>query len=117
VFFQASRSATPIQSAILFFGSAFSIAPASIISGVTAKVYRPQNWIGWMIIMVGFGLVSTLKVDTPTYAVIGYQIILGAGLGTLATVTTLPILAAIDVRHNAQALAVFAFIRGFAQVR
>ena len=79
--------------------------------------YRPQNYIGWILIIIGMGLLSTLKADTARSVNIGFQIVEGAGLGILFTSTTFPILASVQVTEAAHALAFFTFLRSFAQVR
>lgn len=43
--------------------------------------YRPQMWAGWVLLLIGFGVMSTITVDTPTARVLGFLVILGFGLG------------------------------------
>jgi hypothetical protein len=45
--------------------------------------YRPINWIGWAISIVGFGLVSTFREDSSVGKWVGYQLVGGIGLGLL----------------------------------
>src|ERR1700722_3448374 len=80
------------------FGSTFIIAPLAIINGVRVLLlnrYRPQNYIGWSLIIVGMGLLSTLKAGTAGRINTGFQIVDGAGMGILFTSTTFPILASV----------------------
>jgi hypothetical protein len=119
VFFQASKGASPIRSAIDIFGSGFSIPPFGILGGVSVLIinrYSPQNYIGWILSLIGFGLMTLLDVDTPMGKMIGYQLLLGAGLGILFTSTVYPVLASMPVDKVAPALALFIFVRTFAQV-
>ena len=119
MYFQAAKEATPIQSGVDIFGATFTIAPFAIINGVSVLLlnrYRPQNYIGWALGLVGMGLLSTIKADSSHARNIGYQIVEGAGLGILFTATTFPILAPLKVSEAANALAFFTFIRSFAQV-
>ena len=119
VYFQASKLASPVRSGIYMFGVAFIIPPFAIIMGVSAQVlnrYRPQNYLGWMITVAGFGLLSTLNEDSSTATIVGYQIFLGIGVGIIWIGTQFPILAPLPFSNNAHALAFFTFTRVFAQV-
>lgn len=101
------------------FGVAFTIPPFAIIMGVSAQVlnrYRPQNYLGWMITIAGFGLLSTLNEDSSITTIVGYQIFLGIGVGIIWIGTQFPILAPLPFSNNAHALAFFTFTRVFAQV-
>jgi C4-dicarboxylate transporter len=66
--------------------------------------------------VIGFGLLSTLDVNSGMGKIIGYQILEGFGLGLLFTATTYPILASVSVERTANALALFTFMRSFANV-
>ncbi|QRV73239.1 major facilitator superfamily transporter [Ceratobasidium sp. AG-Ba] len=117
VYFQASRGDSPIKSGIDLFGVAFTIAPAAIVTGISTaifKKYRPQNYLAWVFLLIGTGVLSTLKYDSPKASSIGFQILIGIGAGILYASTTFPVLAPLPVSRNASALALFAFVRTFA---
>jgi hypothetical protein len=119
VYFQAVKDASPIKSGTDIFGAIFTIAPFAIVNGVSVLLlnrYRPQNYIAWILSIIGMGLLSTLKVDSSKGLTVGYQIVLGAGLGILFTSTSFPVLASVKVTEAAPALAFFTFVRSFAQV-
>jgi hypothetical protein len=119
VYFQAVKDASPIRSGVDIFGATFTIAPFAIINGISILLlnrYRPQNYLAWVLGIIGMALLSTLKADSSRGLNIGYQIIEGAGLGILFTATTFPILASVEVTQAAVALAFFTFVRCFAQV-
>ncbi|EED77989.1 hypothetical iron permease [Postia placenta Mad-698-R] len=119
VYFQASKADSPVQSGVELFGLAFVISPVAIFTGASVQIfhrYRPQNYVGWMLTMVGFGLLSTLEVDSSKGKYIGYQVITGIGLGIIWIGTQFPILAPLPFSNNAHALAFFTFTRCFAQV-
>ncbi|KAG8907585.1 hypothetical protein FRB99_003509 [Tulasnella sp. 403] len=78
------------------------------------KVYRPQNFVGWAFMTLGVGL-SLLKASSPKGEWVAFQIIEGMGIGMLFSVTTFPVLAALPVSETAHALAVFTFLRPYAQ--
>ncbi|KAG8939282.1 hypothetical protein FRC04_006722 [Tulasnella sp. 424] len=118
VYFQASLEQSPLKSGITFFGNAFTIDPGAMICGATAvafNVYRPQNFIGWILTSVGIGLLSLLKASSKKGMYIGFQIIEGFGLGVLYSAPQFPILASIPVTETAHALAFFTFTRSYAQ--
>ncbi|KAF8512803.1 iron permease [Gautieria morchelliformis] len=118
VYFQASKTTSAIRSGVDFLGLALTIAPLAIITGASVQVfnrYRPQNYLGWILTMIGFGLLSTLNENSTTAQYIGFQVILGMGLGMIWIGTQFPILAPLPFSNNAHALAFFTFIRCLAQ--
>lgn len=120
VYYQACNLASPTASGISIFGISFSVALVSIFSGVSVtvfKFYRPQLWIGWAITMVGFGLLTTLEADSSKGKSVGYQIVVGFGIGCVYSTTYFPVLARLPVEVNAQALSLYVFLRSFSQVR
>jgi hypothetical protein len=91
-----------------------------MVAGVSVAVsnrYRPQTFIAWIFMILGFGLLTTLSVTTSMGIMEGYQIILGVGIGVLYTVTSFPVLASVRVNQVAPALALYTFDRSFAYVR
>ncbi|KAG8982726.1 hypothetical protein FRB90_006620 [Tulasnella sp. 427] len=118
VYFQASLEQGPVKSGVTFFGNAFTIAPGAMICGATAvafNVYRPQNYVGWILTTIGIGLLSLLKASSNKGMYIGFQVIEGFGLGFLYTAPQFPVLAPIPVTETAHALAFFTFVRSYAQ--
>ncbi|GBE84300.1 Efflux pump FUS6 [Sparassis crispa] len=119
IYFQACKDASPITSGVDIFGLAFSIAPMELLAGFSvAKThhYRPQIWTSWVLVIIGIGLFSTIHVDTPLSHVIGFEIIAGAGVGMMSALAFFPMLAPLPVELNAQALAMYMFIRNFANI-
>ncbi|KAI0935572.1 hypothetical protein AcV5_003966 [Taiwanofungus camphoratus] len=119
VYYQACMDASPIASGIDVFGVAFTVAPMTIVSGaaITAtKRYRPPIWLGWGLLMLGHGLLTTLKYDTRRARSIGFQVITGTGIGLVYSSTYFPVLAPLPVASNAPALALYVFLRSFAQI-
>jgi hypothetical protein len=92
----------------------------AIIAGVSIEHfnrYRPQNLIGWIFIVIGFGLLTMLEPGTSRAISSAYQVILGIGFGILWIATQFPVMAPLPVSNNSHALAFFTFVRVFAQVR
>ncbi|KAF9070224.1 iron permease [Rhodocollybia butyracea] len=118
IYFQATKLTNSIRSGIDLFGTSFTIPVFAIGTGVFTTLvgrYRPQNYVGWTIITVGFGVLSLLEQDSSPAAYIGFQILLGAGLGIVWISAEYPILAPLPYSNNAHALAFLTFTRSFAQ--
>ncbi|KAF8553816.1 MFS general substrate transporter [Imleria badia] len=118
VYFQACKGASPYMSGVYIL--AFSSAvPSGIITGLSitaTKRYRPQIWVGWTIVIVGFGLMSTILATDPLGKSIGYFVIFGLGAGVVNATPMYPILAPLSVKQNALALAFMWFLTSFAWV-
>ncbi|KAE9383729.1 iron permease [Gymnopus androsaceus JB14] len=117
-YFQACFSASPIRSGVDILGTALIIAPFALISGVMTQAlsrYMPANIIGWVLLLVGFGLLSTLKADSSAGKWIGYQIVNGAGSGFIYGCTIFPVLAPLPVERAAAAVAFYTFCQAFGQ--
>lgn len=65
--------------------------------------------------LIGIGLLTLLKLNTPFGVSVPFQIIASVGFGFLYS-TTFSVLAPLDVSANAQALAFLLFARTFSQV-
>ncbi|KAI0667888.1 iron permease [Trametes maxima] len=118
VYFQACMAASPIHSSVNLFATALVMAPSAIVCGVIVKKtnnYRPANYVGWVLIMIGFGLLSLLKADSSTAAWAGYQVVTAVGVGIIWASTVFPILAPVSVTRTASALAFYNFCRTFSQ--
>ncbi|KAJ6498325.1 major facilitator superfamily domain-containing protein [Mycena vulgaris] len=119
VYYQACKDASPTASGVALFGLSFSTAPFSILAGISitsTKHYRPQIWIAWSALMVGTGLMSSVTENTSRGTSIGFQIIIGLGIGILYSAAYFPVLAPLPVTANSWALSFFIFIRTLAQI-
>jgi len=91
-----------------------------MLSGIAVTVtkqYRAQLWMGWIIVIIGLALLGSTHAGTSLAAVIGFEILTGAGFGVVFATTYFPILAPLPLTSVAQALSFFAFLRQFTQVR
>ncbi|KAF7296868.1 MFS general substrate transporter [Mycena indigotica] len=119
VYFQACKGAGPIASGVDVFGITFTVAPVSAVTGILVNRtgrYRPQMWLGWALMILGTALLGTLDEHSSRGKAIGYQILIGAGIGFAYVAAYFPVLAPIEVKYNAQALAWFFFLRQFALI-
>ncbi|KAF7343337.1 MFS domain-containing protein [Mycena venus] len=118
VYFQACFGASPIRSAVDFLPGALLTAPFAFVAGISVRVlkkYRIVNWAGWAVAIVGFGLLSTLKEDSPISKWAGYQVVGAIGVGMIFTAPIFPLLAPLPNTRAASALALFSFTRSFFQ--
>ena len=120
VYFQASLGASAVGSGVDMFALCLTIPPFAIFTGLSVQIlnrYRPQNYVGWILIIVGFGILSLLDEKSSRAMYIGSQIPVAVGLGIVWISTQFPILAPLPFSNSAHALSFFTFIRCFAQVR
>ena len=69
-------------------GTAMIIAPFALVAGITVQVmkkYRPINAIGWMVTVIGFGLLSMLKSEGAVATWVGYQVVASIGTGVIVS--------------------------------
>ena len=80
---QAVKNYDGIRSGIFMLGLA-AIAPSALMGSLSVKIfqrYRPQIWTGWCLELIGLALLTTIKIDTPAGATVGYCAIYGLGAG------------------------------------
>ncbi|KAG8914291.1 hypothetical protein FRC00_014660 [Tulasnella sp. 408] len=90
-----------------------------IVAGISVAVtrrYKPQTIIAWVLVIVGFGLLTLLDRQSPKAEWVGFQIVEGVGLGILYPITSFPVLAPIPVTQSGYALALWTFVRSYGQM-
>ncbi|KAJ6482759.1 iron permease [Mycena sanguinolenta] len=118
VFFQAVFLASPLESAIYSLPSALLISPFSFLNGIVVlktKRYLPGNYVGWALIVVGFGAMSILGAGSSLAIRIVSQIIVATGTGFVISSLPFALMAPIPVEHLGSALAFQAFLRTLSQ--
>ncbi|EJF60042.1 MFS general substrate transporter [Dichomitus squalens LYAD-421 SS1] len=118
VYFQACKGASPMRSSVDTLPIALVISPFAILCGVTTKItqtYRPINLLGWVLSIIGFGLLTLLRPTTPMGQLVGFQFLMAAGVGIVWAAVIYPVLAPLPVTRIAAALGFFSFCRSFAQ--
>jgi hypothetical protein len=89
------------------------------VAGVTVRRtgnYVIPTFVGWVLTIVGAGLLTTLRADTSLSKSVGFQIVIGGGVGIIYVVTLFPILASIPVTQTAPSMALYVFSRNFGYV-
>ena len=92
----------------------------AMLTGISVQKlsrYRPQNYVGWTLMVVGFGVLSLLNENSSRATYIALQVPAAAGVGMIWISTPFAILAPLPFSNSAHALAFFIFTRSFAQVR
>lgn len=68
--------------------TALVVAPFALVAGIIVQVqnkYRLANYLGWIITIVGFGLLTLLRADSSIGKWVGYQIVAAAGTGMIVS--------------------------------
>ena len=119
IFFEACKDRSPTLAGVDTFGLSYSISLVAIATGVVVKKtgnYQILLYVGWVLTVVGAGLLTTLRSDSSMAKSIGFEIVIGCGLGVVSIVTMYPILASIQVSQTAPAMAFLIFARNFGNV-
>ncbi|TCD64404.1 hypothetical protein EIP91_004120 [Steccherinum ochraceum] len=118
VYFQGALATSPLRASVEILPMSLVMAPFGLFCGISVKKfnkYVPQNIVGWVVTIIGFGVMSLLKADSSEGRWVGYQVLMSAGAGVVWAGTIFPILAPVPVAHTAPALAFYTFTRSFAQ--
>ncbi|KAI0648750.1 iron permease [Trametes meyenii] len=118
IYFQATQGASAIGSGVDMFPVVILIPVFAVITGVSVQIvhrYRPQNCLGWVMMVVGFGVLSILTEKSSRAAYIGLQVPASIGVGMIWISTPFAILAPLPFSNSPHALAFFIFTRSFAQ--
>ncbi|KAF7367019.1 Iron permease [Mycena sanguinolenta] len=119
VYFQTRFDVSPTGAGIDAMPLAFLSPTAGLIAGVIIQKttsYRIPIMVGWSLLVLGLGLLSTLDENASRAKTLAFSVISGLGTGSLILATYFPVLAPIPVSKNANALALFIFIRNFGLV-
>ncbi|KAJ7151678.1 Mfs1.2 [Mycena filopes] len=118
-YYQACKAASAKQSGIYTLGLSLSLGPSVAFGSWSVSKfnrYRPQFWIGWALLTVALGLLSTVTADSAAPLSIGFSILLSVGSGVITSITTFPILAPVPPSSAPFGLAFLLFLRSFAGV-
>jgi hypothetical protein len=118
LYYQAVKGMAPILTGVAMFPWTFTVAPASIATGIAIAVtgrYRWANRAGWALTTLGMGLLLLLKVHTTTVSWIFLQLVGGVGTGMLFAGMALAVQASAAAKDQAYAANMFSFFRAFGQ--
>lgn len=86
VYFQATKDASVLESGVDLLSLSFTVGPAAIACGLSIGLtghYLVQNYLGWVVSIVGFGLLATLRADSSKAVWVSFACLAGLGLGSL----------------------------------
>ncbi|KAL8681655.1 MAG: hypothetical protein Q9186_002252 [Xanthomendoza sp. 1 TL-2023] len=118
LYYEAVKGFSPVISGVALFPETFTVAPASIVVGILITVtgrYRWAIWSGWVLTVLGAGLIYLLDVDTSTVEWIFLNLVGGLGMGMLFPSMAFAIQASSTNADLAFAIAMFSFFRAFGQ--
>ena len=109
---------TVIHGIILWAILYFTVAPASVATGIAIAVtghYRWANRAGWFLATLGMGLLIILKPNTSTVSWIFLNLVGGVGTGILFPAMALAVQASATAKDQAYAANMVSFFRAFGQ--
>jgi MFS family permease len=118
-YYQACKGASPLRAGVLVLPITVVFAPVLIGAGISiniTKAYRPQLVIGWCLVVLAMGVLSSVRADSPLAHPLGFSVLVTLGAGFIYTGTYFPVLAPLNVKDNAYALSFFAYCRQFAAI-
>jgi MFS family permease len=118
LYFEAVRGFGPILAGVAMFPWTFTVAPASVATGIAIAVtghYRWANRAGWFLATLGMGLLIILKPNTSTVSWIFLNLVGGVGTGILFPAMALAVQASATAKDQAYAANMFSFFRAFGQ--
>ena len=118
LYYEAVKGYTPIVTGVALFPETFTVAPAAGITGVIITKtgrYRWAIWAGWVLTIIGTGILYLLDVDTSITAWIFINLVSGLGLGLLFPSMAFSIQASTSNKDLAFAVALYSFFRAFGQ--
>ncbi|KAF7975328.1 hypothetical protein HWV62_9761 [Athelia sp. TMB] len=117
VYFQAAKGSNTLQSSINMLSFAVIISPVAVAAGASVEIfncYRPQNYIGWVLLVLAFGLFTLFDSDSSKGLYIGVQLLMGLGQGIAWVAPQFAVLSPLPASNNAYANSFWLFTRYFA---
>ncbi|KAK7007690.1 hypothetical protein R3P38DRAFT_2553173 [Favolaschia claudopus] len=118
-YYQACKSASARQSGIDTLGLSLALGPSVAFGAWSVSKfnrYRPQFWLGWVIVTVSLALLSTVKAESSISLSVGYSILFSIGCGIITSITLFPVLAPVPPSKAPFGLAFLLFLRLFSGV-
>ncbi|KAI0281064.1 major facilitator superfamily domain-containing protein [Russula aff. rugulosa BPL654] len=112
VFIEGCKEKSPTGGGVDGFGLTYSIS----LIGLKTGRYLMLIYVGWTLIIIGAGLQTTLRADSSIAKAVGFQVVIGSGIGMVYVAVIFPILASIPVTQTAPAMALYVFSRNFGYI-
>lgn len=118
LYYEAVKDYSPTAAGVAALPETFTVAPASIVVGVTISIYRRYRWAiwsGWVLSVLGLGLLYRLSPGTSIPSWIFLNLVPGTGLGMLYSSLGYATQASAEQVDVAFAAAMYTFSRSFGQ--
>ncbi|KAL8827609.1 MAG: hypothetical protein Q9170_006947 [Blastenia crenularia] len=118
LYYEAVKSFSPVISGVALFPETFTVAPASLVVGILITItgrYRWAIWSGWVLTVLGTGLLCLLDAHTSVVEWVFLNLVGGLGMGMLFPSMAFAIQASQKNKDLAFAVAMFSFFRAFGQ--
>lgn len=118
LYYEAVQNYTPLVVGVAVFPETFTVAPASVVVGIAVSRtgrFRWAIWSGWLLTVLGMGLLYLLSPNTSIPAWIFLNLAPGLGMGLLFSSMTCAIQAGVDQDDVAFAASTMTFVRAFGQ--
>lgn len=118
LYYEAVKAYKPIIVGIAVFPETFTVAPASIVVGILVSItgrFRWAIWSGWLLTVLGMGLLYLLGPETSVPAFVFLNLVPGLGTGLLFSSMNLATQAAATEKHVGFAAAMYVFMRSLGQ--
>ncbi|KAG0651692.1 Efflux pump [Hyphodiscus hymeniophilus] len=118
IYFEVAKNYSPISSGCAVMPFTLTVAPAAVVVGLIIKKtgrYRPSQFVGWFLTVLGMGLLIYLKKDTSMPAWILMSLVPGVGLGMLFSALGFAASASVSNADLPFAGALYSFFRAFGQ--
>lgn len=119
MYFEAAKGYSPTTAGVALFPWTFTIGPAAVVVGIIIAITGRYRWgvfLGWVLTVLGIGLLVLLERDTPVAKWVGIALVSGLGLGTLYSAMSFAIQASASSRDQPFAAALYSFFRYFGQM-
>lgn len=116
VYFQGVLGSSPSYAGVQLLPTILMLVPSAVIGGVLmSKVgrYMPIHYVGYTLMIIGFGLLTLLDKDSGTGKWVGFQIVEGFGSGLIIPTLLPALMAPLAESDTAVAAATWAFLRSF----
>ncbi|KAI0412782.1 major facilitator superfamily protein [Xylaria grammica] len=116
VYFQGVRGYNPTYSGVALLPTILVLIPLAAIGGGTMSKfgkYKPTHYIGFGLLIIGFGLFTLLDENSSTGQWVGFQIVSAAGAGVIIPTLLPAVMAPLSDSDTAVATATWSFLRSF----
>ncbi len=110
IYYEAVKNYSPIITGIAVFPETFAVAPASVLVGIITSItgkYKWALWVGWILTVLGMGLLYLQDVHTTTVSWVFLNLVPGLGTGILFAGMGMAIPSSAAAKDNAYAVAFF----------